>query len=170
MKKLTLSLTLCIAFTLTGFAQQLGTSIGKKAPELIGTSPSGETLKLSDLKGKMVLLDFWASWCGPCRRENPIVVAAYNNFKDKKFKNGKTFTVFSVSLDKNPEAWARGIAADKLTWPYHIGDMKGWNSKFAAIYGVRRIPSNFLIDGNGIILEQNVRGPRLEAALKKYLK
>lgn len=173
MKKLVFVLILIIAFTGATFAQQkLGTGIGNKAPELIGKSPTGETIKLSDTKGKLVLLDFWAGWCGPCRKENPNVVKVYNEYKDKKFKNGKSFTVFSVSLDRTADMWKKAIADDKLSWPYHISDLQYWNSKFAAIYGVRSIPASFLIDGDGIIVAKGtpLRGPGLEANLKKNLK
>jgi thiol-disulfide isomerase/thioredoxin len=148
----------------------LGIEIGNKAPELVGTSNTGKELKLSDTKGKLVLLDFWASWCGPCRRENPTVVEAYHKYKDKKFNGAKGFTIFSVSLDREQNAWINGIAADKLEWPYHISDLKGWYSKHAAIYGVRSIPGNFLLNGDGIIIATNLRGPALEAELVKQLK
>ncbi|HNU76962.1 MAG: TlpA disulfide reductase family protein [Prolixibacteraceae bacterium] len=148
----------------------LGTRIGNIAPEIIEKSNTGTTMKLSDTKGKMVLIDFWASWCGPCRRENPTIIAAYQKYKDKKFISGKGFTVFSVSLDRTEEAWKKGIADDKLEWPYHVSDLKYWNSKHAAIYGVRSIPGNFLIDGKGIIVARDLRGPALEAALEKHLK
>ncbi|MGQ1785399.1 MULTISPECIES: peroxiredoxin family protein [unclassified Saccharicrinis] len=147
-----------------------GLEIGNKAPEIKLLSPNGEVIALSSLKGKMVLIDFWASWCGPCRRENPHVVEAYNEFKDKRFDNGKGFTIYSVSLDKSKQRWIKAIEDDKLTWSSHVSDLLGWSSKAAQIYGVRGIPDNFLIDGDGIIVAKRLRGPYLEAALKKYVK
>lgn len=170
MKKIVLLLAIVLMGTGVSFAQKIGINIGDKAPELVGTTPDGQTIKLSDTKGKLVLLDFWASWCGPCRRENPNVINTYKEYNSKKFTNGDGFVIFNVSLDKTADAWKNGITQDKLNWPFHISDLKGWQSKHAAVYGVRSIPSNFLIDENGIIVAKQLRGPALGATLKKYVK
>lgn len=170
MKKVIFIAVILFIGVLSSQAQQVGINIGNKAPELIGKGPNGEEIKLSDTKGKVVLLDFWAGWCGPCRRENPNVVNTYNKYKDKKFTNGKGFTVFGVSLDRTADQWQSAIQQDKLAWPYHISDLQYWSSKHAAIYGIRSIPSNFLLDENGVILAKNLRGPALDAALQKYVK
>ncbi len=161
-------------FVLEVNAQQREVTVGlnpnQMAPSLVGQDPIGQTRSLSDLKGKLVLIDFWASWCMPCRYENPNVVKAYNEYKDKSFKVGEGFEVFSVSLDMKQDAWMKAIEADKLTWENHVCDFGGWQSQLSMKYGIRSIPSNFLIDGNGIIIIKDLRGEALEAVLKQLLK
>lgn len=147
-----------------------GTNVGDKAIDLAFTSPEGKTIALSSLKGKVVLLDFWASWCGPCRMENPNLVAAYAKYKDAKFKNAKGFAIYSVSMDQNKEAWIKAIKQDNLSWPYHVSDLGGWQSKPAQIYRVNSIPASYLLDQNGVIIGKNLRGAALDQALEKLLK
>jgi len=140
------------------------TAIGAFAPEISLADPDGKIRKLSSLKGKVVLIDFWASWCGPCRKENPHVVAMYNKYHDKGFE------IYSVSLDKERSSWLAAIAKDNLIWPDHVSDLKYWKSVGAAAYGVTSIPFTVLIDKKGKIVAKKLRGEELENKVKELCK
>ena len=146
--------------------EQMATlNVGDKATELAFSDPNGKQRKLSDLRGKVVLIDFWASWCRPCRAENPNVVRTYNTYKDKLFKNGRGFDIFSVSLDQNKNSWVNAIEQDGLVWENHVSDLQYWRSEGARIYNVSSIPATFLVDGEGVIIAKNLRGSALEKTL-----
>jgi peroxiredoxin len=134
------------------------TGIGKEAKDFTLPTPEGKDLSLSSLRGQYVLLDFWASWCSPCRRENPTLVQAYKKYHDKGFE------ILQVSLDKTRDEWLDAISKDGLTWK-HVSDLKYWGSAAAKLYGIESIPANLLLDKDGKIIAQNLRGPALEAKL-----
>jgi thiol-disulfide isomerase/thioredoxin len=144
-------------------AQAGDVGIGKPAPEIDLKNPEGRNIKLSSLKGKIVLVDFWASWCGPCRMEMPNVVAAYKKYKDKGF------TVYSVSLDKEIAPWKNAINRLGMIWENQVSDLKWWQSAAAQRYGVQSIPSAFLLDRNGVIVATNVRGQELDRKIEELL-
>jgi thiol-disulfide isomerase/thioredoxin len=139
-----------------------GITEGAPSPEITLRTPEGDTLSLSSLKGKYVLIDFWASWCGPCRRENPNVVKMYEKFK------GKPFEIFGVSLDKDHASWIKAIKADNLGWK-HVSDLLYWQSSVVNDFGIKGIPQTYLLDKEGVIIAKNLRGPALEAKLDEVL-
>jgi peroxiredoxin len=136
------------------------TAVGQPAPEIALPNPQGQVVSLSSMRGKYVLVDFWAKWCGPCRAENPNVVRAYQKYKDKGF------TVFGVSLDRNKEDWVQAIKEDNLTWT-HVSDLKYWQSEAAKTYNITGIPFSVLLDPSGVIIAKNLRGAALEAKLEE---
>ncbi len=149
---------------LDGIIKQLeNVQVGKVAPEFALPDTAGISVSLSDFRGKYVLLDFWASWCPPCRRENPNVVKAFNEYKDKNF------TVVGISLDKDKSKWLKAIADDNLTWT-HLSDLKYWDSEIPALYGVRGIPANVLLGPDGVIIAKNITGEDLHKKLKEVIK
>jgi len=139
----------------------VSTSVGALAPDLAYENPEGKIMKLSDLRGKVVLLDFWAAWCRPCRMENPNVVKMYNKYHEKGFD------VYSVSLDRDKASWVKAIEADGLIWPNHVSDLQQWQSQAAKTYGISAIPTTFLLGKDGRIIAKNLRGAALENALKE---
>ncbi|MBD1420764.1 TlpA family protein disulfide reductase [Sphingobacterium chuzhouense] len=138
-------------------------SVGKKAPAITQLTPEGEPFSLSDLRGKYVLIEFWASWCPDCRRENPNLVRTYAEFKDKNFD------ILGVSFDRKLDDWVAAIEKDKLIWK-HISDLQSWQNAAGTLYGVRAIPQNILVDPKGIIVARNLHGEELNAMLRDMLK
>lgn len=138
------------------------TALGSTAPEFTQNDVNGNPIRLSDFRGKYVLVDFWASWCGPCRRENPNVVNTYKKFKEKNFE------IVGISLDNSKKTWLATIESDKLSWP-QVSDLNGWKNEVAVLYDVRSIPQNFLLDPEGKIIAKNLIGAALETKLSEIL-
>jgi thiol-disulfide isomerase/thioredoxin len=153
----TIGILLLFSFLGTTQAQEVkGIRLGHPAPEIAFPSPQGDTLRLSSLKGNYVLLEFWASWCGPCRRKNPSIVGLYDKYHGQKYDEGKYgFDIYSYSLDRTKDAWVNGIYTDQLSWPNHTINLSGDKNGADRAYGVQFIPTTFLIDPEGNIVMMN---------------
>jgi len=157
---------LFLVFLSVSVDAQKAIEIGKKAPEITMTKADGTAFSLSTLKGKMVLIDFWATWCAPCVEEQPELKALYDTYSDK-VKNNQ-FEILGISLDRNKESWQKAIDRFSINW-IQISDLKFWKSPVAKLYEVDELPFNIIIDGQGTILAKNLHGKDLEEFLKKSL-
>ena len=169
----TLALAICVVGTASAQYENQFIKLGQKAPDLAYENPEGKVIKLSEInKDRYVLIDFWASWCGPCRASNPGLVNLYNEFSTKKFKGAKKgFTVVSFSLDMRKERWVDAIAHDKLSWPYHMSDLnpQQWHSVVTQLYGIQSIPQAMLIGPDGKIIGKYQRGEEAISDLTKFV-
>lgn len=170
MKKLFLYLAVWLLFPLFACGQSEGINVGDTIYEITGDTPDGKTITLSSLKGKIVLVDFWASWCQPCRMENPALKKAYAEYKNTEFSKGSGFDIFSISLDRKKNEWTKAIEKDQLAWDNHICDFKEWYSALVDQFELKSIPANFLIDKDGIIIAKDLRGNALEKTLQALKK
>ena len=148
---------------------EIGINIGDQAPEIVMKGIDGVELRLSNLRGKLVLIHFWASWDAKSRRDNLSYVETYEKYRNVKFNTAEGFEIFSVSLDQKKDSWEKAIAKDGLFWKSHVNDFKGWANAAGQLYGISSIPSSLLIDENGIIVAKDLRGPALDMELDKYV-
>ena len=150
-------------------AQSIGLEPGNKSPEIKLPTIKGDTVALSSLKGKLVLIDFWGTWCAPCVAEQAELAKLYNKYKQSTFTNGKGFEIYGVSLDAKKSNWENFITMNKINW-IQVSDLKFWRSPVAKTYNIQALPFNILMDGNGIIVAKNLHGMDLEKSIAKFLR
>ena len=165
---LSVALLLFVSTLSTVSAQSTGLEPGNKSPEIKLPNTKGDTVALSSLKGKLVLIDFWGTWCSPCVAEQSELVKLYHKYKQSTFTNGKGFEIYGVSLDSKKSNWENFIVTNKINW-IQVSDLKYWRSPVAKTYNIQGLPFNMLIDGNGIILAKNLHGIDLEKGIARFL-
>jgi len=163
------ALSLFLAFTYTAEAQTIGLEVGNRAPEIKLPDLKGDTVALSSLKGKLVLVDFWGTWCAPCVEEQTELAHLYSKYKLAEFTNGKGFEIYGVSLDAKRTNWETFIHTNKINW-IQVSDLKFWRSPVTKTYNIQALPYNLLVDGNGIILSKNLHGLELEKGITRFLR
>ena len=150
------------------FSQEIGLEIGDIAPEIKLPDPKGKEITLSSTKGKVVLIDFWATWCAPCLKEQPVLSELYKQYKNSDFTRGKGFEIYGMSLDNNKASWENAIAKSKINW-IQVSDLKFWTSPVAKTYNIQELPFNLLIDSKGIIIAKNLHGNELKQYLNNLI-
>ena len=168
-KLLGIALSLFIVSSFSSGPQTSGFQIGETVPEIALPNPQGDTLRLSQLRGKLVVIDFWASWCRACRLHNQRYKSLYNRYVDSSFVSGTGLALFSVSLDTDRQQWKDAIANDRLPWPYQVSDLLGWNSPLVKQHGFRDLPYNLIVDGQGQVLAKNIHQSKLNQFIEAQL-
>jgi thiol-disulfide isomerase/thioredoxin len=166
--KVFITAILCCCIISTAFSQSQELETGDKAPEINLPSPDGDSVALSDLSGKLVLIDFWATWCAPCIKEQPELAKLYRKYKNSVFANGNGFEIYGVSLDNKKALWESSIKKMRIEW-IQVSDLKFWTSPVAKTYNIQALPFNILIDGKGIIIAKNLHGTELEVFIHNLL-
>lgn len=144
-------------------------AIGSEVADFVGYLPDGDSIRLSDFEGNIILLDFWGSWCGPCRQQNPMLVKLYHKYKDKNFGDGARFDIISIAMETRKSSWLNAIAQDKMVWKNHVSDINRMKDHVADLYGVKEIPTTYLLDKNHKVIAVNLSEAGLDAKLASLM-